>query len=350
MRKEFFLLPLILPLLLYAHPIREKVLLCGVGKNIEQSLLMTRLSMERVSLFFEDYQIVIYENNSTDRTKELLCQWQEENPRLLLLSETLTEEELSPLYPGTKGDALRVEHIARARNKLLGEIIKPIYDDFKYVIMADLDFQTPWDFEEIANTILSPPCEWDAVFAYSVTDEGRMYDLFAYRAPDYPIGFELVGEAYFSPPTQLFYPIRWGHGHPWHKVYSAFGGLALYKREAIKHSSYSPFITKEVSQLCTEWLKESREDSLYHALYTKLLNEALITDLTDDFLAHRSFYPALTGLRIPEHNSPLVWFSSSSGGIYPWTCEHISFHASMISHGYDKLYINPNLRLSYFLW
>jgi hypothetical protein len=127
----------------------------------------------------------------------------------------------------------RTEAIARARNKVLDIAMEDAYVDFKYVIWVDLDLPRPWDVSNILETILHPEEEWDAVLANGA------YDLFALRDPEFPVGFELIGDAFYLYLEQIRSRFILDPNGPWRKVYSAFGGLGIYKRSAIKRCRYS---------------------------------------------------------------------------------------------------------------
>ena len=313
--------------------IHEKVLICGICRNVEKATPNTIHSVRTLGSHFLDYRTIIYENNSTDRTKPLLRAWAKEDPRLILISEQLSTRRLARQIPMKIGT--RIEKIGRARNIVLDIAMKKIFDDYKYVIWADLDFMEPWDVDAIVETIHFPEQEWDAVFAYGA------YDLFALRSPEWPIGFELVGPVYWSKLDELRKQFVLDTNGPWKKVYSAFGGLGIYKRDAIQGCRYSAVVTPDLEQAATAWLSQARQGKNVWCLeeYEQLLATTAIVDLP---LSERSQYPDAIGVRLPRGN--IVWFSCAKKQPLPSTCEHIPFHASMALHGHDRLFINPRIR------
>src|SRR6267154_3380068 len=80
---------------LHAATIPEKVLICGVCKNVEKAIPNTLKSATELGTQFLDYRVIIYENNSTDRTKQLFQQWAKENQRVIFLSEYLSKKKLA---------------------------------------------------------------------------------------------------------------------------------------------------------------------------------------------------------------------------------------------------------------
>jgi len=336
-----FIFLLLISCTLFSAEISDKVLICGICRNIEPAVPNSIRSIEELGAHFLDYRVVIYENNSHDKTKELLKKWSKKNRKVTFLSEHVSKKQYARELAMRLNN--RTEAIARARNKVLDVALSKKYDDYKYVIWADLDFLTPWDVENVVQTILHPEQEWDAVLAYG------NYDLFAFRDERCPIGFELVGFNYWN----LLDPIRkeftMENDDPWRKVYSAFGGLGIYKRSSIQGCRYSGVITKDLETLMTQWLEKARKAKQPVPLlkeYEELLTNGKVIDLTSSYLKNRENYPSEIGIRLHnEHgNGNIVFFSCGRIGTLPSTCEHIPFHASMILKGHDKIFVNPKIR------
>ncbi len=324
-----------------AHPaaIQEKVLICGVGRNIEKAVPNTIASAEKLGAQFLDYRVIIYENNSKDKTKELIQEWAENNSRVIFASEHVRHKELASQLSMKK--VTRTEAIARARNKVLDIAMQDVYSDFKYVIWVDIDFLTPWDVSNIVDTILHPEQEWDAVLGNGA------YDLFALRTPLFPIGFELIGMTYWNNLDEIRSRFVIDKKGPWISVYSAFGGVGIYKREAIKNCRYSGVVTKDLEQMMLVWLKEAekKEGICFMREYQALLKTTKVVDLTDNYFSKRKSYPDVIGVRLHNENGigKIVWFSCTRSFTLPSTCEHIPFHASMAVRGHGRIFINPRL-------
>lgn len=317
---------------LFSAQIQEKVLICGIGRNIEAAVPNTIRSTTELGSRFLDYRVILYENNSHDQTKALLRKWAEENPKVLLRSENLSKKQLAKEL--SMKVLNRTELIARARNIVLNTAMKKEFDDYKYVIWADLDFLEPWDVESIVETILHPSQEWDAVFAYGA------YDLFALRSAEWPIGFELLGLPYLAKLKEIEKEFILDREGPWKKVYSAFGGLGIYKREALRGCRYSGVVTKDLETVTLQWLQEARakENICFLRDYEELLSQTTPIDLP---LLNREQLPDQIGVKIPK--GKIVWFSCTPNTTLPWTCEHVPLHASMSLLGHDKLFINPKI-------
>lgn len=334
--RMYYFLFLLFSLALFSEPIPDKVLICGIGRKIEKAVPNVIRSATALGSQFADYRVLIYENNSNDKTPDLLKAWAKENPKVIIRSEKLSAKKLKRAM--RMGVLNRTEQIARARNIVLDLAMDKKFDDFKYVVWADLDFLDPWDVEGVVDTILHPQQEWDAVFAYGA------YDLFALRAPEWPIGFELLGSFYFEHLDRIYKEFTLDRNGPWKKVYSAFGGLAIYRREALRGCRYTGVVTAELEKTVAQWLADSLANAkgkevCFSKEYEQLLAE---TPVYDAPLGNRSALPDRIGVRLPKGR--LVWFSCTSEATLPWVCEHIPLHAAMIAKGHDKLYVNPKLR------
>lgn len=319
----------------FSATISEKVLICGICRNIEDAIPNTIRSIQELGSQFSDYRVIIYENNSTDNTKSLMRDWAKKDSHLIYISEQLSSRRLAKESSMQINN--RYEKIARARNIVLDVAMKKSFDDYKYVIWADLDFLEPWDIASTVDTILHPQQEWDAVLAYGA------YDLLALRSPELPIGFELVGATYWKQLDELKQQFILDPNGPWKKVYSAFGGMGIYKRDAMRGCRYSGVVTKDLETVTIRWLEKAREakNISFLSKYEELLLKIQPINLSGNYLKNREQYPEEIGVRLPKGN--LVWFSCTPKTTLPWTCEHVPFHASMILRGHDRIFINPKI-------
>jgi glycosyltransferase involved in cell wall biosynthesis len=318
----------------------DKVLICGIGRNVAKASSNTIHSIQTLGRFFSDYRVIIYENNSTDKTREIYSSLAKKDPRVFFLSEKLSRKRLDRFMKMKVRN--RTEQIARARNLVLDIAMDPAFHDYKYVIWADLDFETPWKVEEIVKTITEPQEEWDAVLAYGA------YDLFALRSAKWPIGFELVGDLYWKKldPIRKEFVLDSKDGK-WERVYSAFGGIGIYKRESMQGCRYSGVVTKSLERSVLKWISKAKEDAknqkeiyLFDE-YQNLVAHHKPVLFSGNFLRSRSSYPDEIGIQM--HFGNVVWFSCTSNTTLPWTCEHVCFHAEMALRGKDKIFINPRI-------
>lgn len=296
----------------FAPPLPYKVLICGVGKNVAPFIPNTIKNMEELGLHFLDYHVIVYENDSTDATRPLFQKWAEENSHVDFLYDTLKEQAFAESRP---------EKIARARNIVLEKAREPQFHDFDFLIMADLDFITPWPIEEILKC-LQLQIPWDGIFANGIL-KGVYYDRYAHRNSTYPLGPELLGDIWWK--IILSTPFAFS-SHDLQPVYSAFGGLGLYKTKSLLPFSYSGTVTEDL---------KSFYQNLFHQMSPN-----------NPFLVHYLKINGLSGIKIPIlfRNNCL---ENNTVSAKATCCEHVPLHASMILSGYGKLYINPKLVMTY---
>lgn len=309
----------------------EKVLICGIGQNIEKALFSTISNIESLGSLFGDYRVIVYENNSDDGTVDVLNAWAAYNSHVICLSEYLSPQE----QPST-----RTEKIARARNRVLAVARRDEYADFKYLIMADLDLPSVWPIEEIVKTIESPK-EWDCVCVngigllcpeghgpHCVTANGWVphtkqvhCDRYAFRNKDFPFGPELLGDSRWAEDltNRVVYDL---HCEEWQPVYSAFGGLAIYKTETILKFAYSGVATDDVRK--------------YYEKIAGLVSPA--NPQLSDYLEMHNEWPK-TPIQFVEK------YREANSQSYVPICEHMALHASMAVEGYDKIFVNPKMVL-----
>jgi len=104
---------------------QAKVLICGVCKDVEGRIKHSIENIEKLGNQFKDYAVIIYENNSSDRTPAILSEWAKNNNHVFFMSDTI---------PSNQIPQLRMERIARARNIILVQAKRSKYKDYPYLI------------------------------------------------------------------------------------------------------------------------------------------------------------------------------------------------------------------------
>lgn len=308
----FLLFPLAL---VGALPHPEKILICGVCRNIEPAVSYTIRNIEELGSQFQDYKVIIYENNSTDQTVALLSSWAVGKEQVTFITENLREDEL-PLC--------RTEKIARARNIVLDVARGSPYKDYEFLIMVDLDFKTDWPIEEMINTIHSK-VEWDAVSGNGVIWHGTYEDRYAHRDKNFPLGPELLGDYWINDISATWFRIDQDE---WLPVYSAFGGIGIYKTKTILQFSYSGIVNEELKRYYRTILRDTNKRHRHFEKYLELIGRTNCKKPSEVPLIFRESIPSEHPVNYP----------------YPTCCEHVTLHASMANRGYKKFYINPRMK------
>ena len=350
MIKKFIILANFILLNLFSNNSEKKLIICGIAKDIGNGSYVTIDSCEKLFTYLHDYRVIIYENNSSDDTKKILGTWAQNNSKIKFISEDLNDEfkKAHGLCTVPYSTVDRINLISRARNIVLDETLKKEYEEFPYLMMVDLD-TAPWDIKGIIETLDNKDYSWDAVVS------NGLYDSFAYRDEDCPIGWEIIGSCFWEGLSKGEYNSRKDYltkTKHWKRVISGFGGLAIYKRNSIKNARYSAYITKNLEKILTKAIykkinappKEKRENlkhTPFLAEYLKKTRRMPCYRINDKYIHADSSKGVIIDSLCKA--GEICWFGIDLGNPRPWTCEHINFHADMIADGFDRIYFNPLL-------
>ena len=326
------------------NAIQEKVLLCGTCKNVGHVLPSTINIMEKIGGLFADYKIIIHENNSTDNTKSILQNWASQNANVYIQLEDLTPEEIAKVAINIDKDGgyFKADFIARGRNIVLDKALSPEYEGYDYIIMMDMDFETPPPAESIIE-IFSSDQEWDAVFAYGLSKIDEYWDWYAFRDYNQPLGPELLGHDWFVPKKWFL-----NQEDQWYPVYSAFGGCGIYKKSSIKGCRYSGTVTKNMETLYKQIIEAGKLSN--HPIILKYLNDTCKLPKIHISFPARPNLPKIkepAGIILSDSPDALAWKMNSFTYQYPAVVDHAPFHADMIANGHGKLFINPRFIFEY---
>jgi hypothetical protein len=209
-------------------------ILCGLARDDAATLPLTIRRIERTGGLFRDYRVVVFENDSRDATPALLKQWAAANRRVRVISESIAGTTIARLG--------RTERLAWCRNRYLDAIRQePAYRPFEYVIVADMDLTGGWSLDGLASSF--GRTGWDVMASNSIGYHylrRTYYDIYALEPRSvlkHGCLQRLVGEAW-----QL------RRGNPPVPVRSAFGGLAVYRKDRLIERRYSG--SKDGKPLC----------------------------------------------------------------------------------------------------
>lgn len=222
-------------------PLSESTLvICGIVRNAERGLRRNVPIIKSLCERAKDYHVVVYENDSKDKTKILLESWHLMDMDRIHIS---INDMGSPVSIPDRRKILsnpffskeRINRMAELRNYYMDYIYKQnwIAD---YLIVVDLDV-AQLNLESILNSFESN-VEWDAVVAngYS-TSPGlcrRYHDTYALC---------MFGDQH-NPQTEEKIKLlaeklgKLKASDDWIRVASGFGGLAIYRYEAVKGLRY----------------------------------------------------------------------------------------------------------------
>jgi len=214
----------------------KSVLIAGTARNVENFISQSISKLTHSFSGFKQIHYLIIESDSSDNTIAVLQRLTSELPNFRYISKGLLQEKMP----------LRTERLATCRNEYLKEIREnPIYTQIDYVAIADLDG---------VNNLLTPEAvmscwnrsDWDVVAA---NQAGPYYDIWALRHDvwcpnDCWEQFRFLLGGGVPRDMALFAAVyskmlRVPKNIEWIPVNSAFGGLAIYRRDALMRGSYA---------------------------------------------------------------------------------------------------------------
>ncbi len=220
----------------YERMRHKSVVIAGLARNVAHILPATILRIESLGRTFENYNVVIYENDSSDHTRELLLTWRELNPRIHLIFEQLEAPINRPIRCSS-----RARWMAYYRNAVQKYLLNQL-PSADYVVLLDTDLIGGWSPDGIANSIGQDG--WDFVGSNGMIYKRQRfkynhlahYDAWAYRLDNEmtPISTSEVNSIQFKRGESLL-PLS-----------SCFGGLGIYNYEAYANGIYEGDDTEHV--------------------------------------------------------------------------------------------------------
>jgi hypothetical protein len=260
---------------------RSRAVLCALARDVERDLPDFVARIDSMADRFADFRVIIFENDSLDATPRMLREWAAADSRVHAICETRDDPKWGPTR-----DRARTEQLAGYRNRCR-ELALDRYGDFDWMIVADVDLHG-WSSRGIAHTLGQE--DFDAVGANGLAIRGGrpfFYDTWAFRCHGHP-------EAHPNLPTNLMvFPT----GAPLLRVRSCFGGLAIYRMEAMAAAEYGGEDCEHV--VLHRRMAEAGHDRVF-------LNPSMVVRYPD-FL--RMFSPAQDRARWWRRPRPKSWMS-----------------------------------------
>ena len=197
---------------------QSKVVIAGLVRNTAGNFAHIQRVIYALSSLFRSFEVILYENDSLDSTPAMLSKWAYDDKRVHYISERLG----TPRF-GSVLTLERLELMAQYRNKYLDYIDNNI-PDVDYVIVIDTD---------IRDVMLSGVGssfgikDWDCI-----TSNGL--DTFNGVMIYYDIATLVIHGSIRN--GKILLPMPLGY---FIKVESAFGGVGIYRYEAIKGKRYA---------------------------------------------------------------------------------------------------------------
>lgn len=240
----------------------KKIVITGLARNCENSLKDNLNHIRELISGFKSHEIIIYENNSTDNTRNILKN---------IGANIIGIDDKSEIQHGFS--LSRIQKMSGYRNEYLN-FIKNNFKDFDYTLVFDFDINH-FIVDGIFNSIGSEEeLNFDGIGSVSIKQTIRNervychhYDAWAMKMFSW---YEEFSEESQRQNFQWFF--SWfPHvgGHPI-KIKSCFGGLMLYKTDSILSGKYNSHLSdKHHNIFCVEHsaLHESMELNGFGNIY-----------------------------------------------------------------------------------
>jgi len=215
------------------------VCICGLARDCAPALARTLPWLDKLCAQFKNAHVVIFENDSKDDSKELLTSWSAGRKHINLFLDDFGTATIPAAKSSTVNPSFsyfRIEKMAKYRNQYLD--FASMLSGLNYLIVVDLDLY--WiGLDGIAHAF-GQDIPWDAQFANGRIMDPRRAGLGDFYWVTY--AFLEVGDTSRQTETKLsnywemLKPLA--KGMPLFAVQSAFGGVGVYRWEAIKGLRY----------------------------------------------------------------------------------------------------------------
>lgn len=230
------------------------IVVCGCTKNSGSYIANNLSKLYSIHHLFKEFHMVVYENDSTDNTVQILETFKKNNTLFDYISEKGITKKVR------NKNRIGPQIIGYGRNRLLEYVEKNYTDEIDYLLMVDLDtVMENFDKDQLKYIFKHDASSWDALFANC---EGKYYDIFALRIykdiwiPDIhssiwnePIYYDCWNIAEKTKNVQKFVrnnQVIIPTTAPLIPVSSAFGGFGIYKYDIIKGIRYGCVINNEI--------------------------------------------------------------------------------------------------------
>eukprot|EP01134_Creolimax_fragrantissima_P006221 CFRG6221T1 len=171
---------------------KTTIVFAGLVQNMAMAArLATPKRLQDLGERFEDYRIIVIENDSSDGTASFLKSWAKNDDHVQVLT---SKFEFARLKNNADGmNVVRFKRMALIRNMYMAELaMNPIYENMDYLAVIDFDNERGWDLDGVLSSIglddlhteatdntgekKIVPLAWDMVCA-----NGRIHEMYGYH-------------------------------------------------------------------------------------------------------------------------------------------------------------------------
>ncbi len=224
---------------------KSKIVICSLARNVSHVFEKNKSRLEYICSKFDEYRIVLFENDSSDNSRELLSDWTKINKNVILLEccglgscicslKTKTGYE----YGGMSRE--RLSRMAMYREQYLN-FVNLYFKNFDYMLVMDFDLDGCININGLFDSIAKE--DWGAIFC-----NGRVSvpGTFGLKTIQYDSLAMLFMEDDYKPKSfktgdhlsKLIKSEYNGYNSHFYQVKSAFNGYGIYKIKSLDGCSY----------------------------------------------------------------------------------------------------------------
>lgn len=215
----------------------KRVVFAALVRDIEDRMPEIEKKVEKMGKMFEDYRVLIVENDSKDGTRNYLLGWAKRNPKVTILGcgHNATSCSIKTAVEKTDGhgvDRRRISKMVDLRNIYLKEIKEnQELREYDYAVFWDLDMVGSVYMDGVAHSMnyLERRSDIDVVCAYGIYRWGLLtlfYDTYALLHKDekFHIDMKTVHDI-----RKGLWESKYDRGEEPVEVDSCFSGFAIYR-------------------------------------------------------------------------------------------------------------------------
>ena len=229
----------------------KKIVMGFLLKNSFIHIPSMQQKIKEIGKHFKQYKVVLFENDSSDGTRDILNDWSSVDNHIDLMKCCdlgNCECKLNWQDPKSKGPVsnFRIDKMRFMREQMLKHVQKN-YSDYDYFMIMDFDISGAIFIDGFFTTFQNNK-EWDMVFGNGLNstpipffhNELYLYDIMAYI----PQEQKIISDSQSSTDNikDFFKQNRklkpYWKNHTWKKTKSGFNGICIYKMNSIKNCSY----------------------------------------------------------------------------------------------------------------
>ena len=229
----------------------KKIVMGFLLKNSFVHISSMQEKIKKIGKHFKDYKVVLFENDSSDGTRDILNDWSSNDNHIDIIKCCHLgncECKLNWQDPKSKGviTNFRIDKMRFMREEMLKHV-KKNYNDYDYYMIMDFDISGSMYIDGFFTSFQNNK-DWDMVFGNGINstpipffhNELYLYDIMAYvpieqkTIPNSQNSFQNV-KNFFTENKKLK---KIWKSYKWKKSKSGFNGICIYKMNSILNSSY----------------------------------------------------------------------------------------------------------------